>query len=78
MKALIHLDGMENKIYLIREKKAMLGTDLAALYGVEPRVLLQAVKRNINRFPEDFMFQLTQNEVESLKSQIVILKKGRG
>ena len=49
----------------------MLSFDLAALYGVEPRALIQAVKRNIDRFPEDFMFQLTDQEFRDLKSQIV-------
>jgi hypothetical protein len=61
-----------NKIYLIRGKKVMLDRDLAELYGVETRTLNQAVKRNIKRFPEDFMFQLNQMEFENWKSQIVI------
>ena len=60
-----------NKIYLIRGQKAMLDRDLAELYGVETKVLNQAVKRNAGRFPEDFMFQLTAIEFENLKSQIV-------
>ena len=54
----------------------MLSMDLAELYGVEPRTLVQAVKRNKERFPEDFMFQLSQEEVENLKSQIVISSWG--
>ncbi|CBE69817.1 protein of unknown function [Candidatus Methylomirabilis oxygeniifera] len=54
----------------------MLSTDLAALYGVEPRVLVQAVKRNLDRFPDDFMFQLTREELTNLKSQIVISSWG--
>jgi phage regulator Rha-like protein len=58
-----------SKIYLFRDKKVMLDTDLAELYGVETRVLNQAIKRNIKRFPEDFMFQLTDEEWENLKSQ---------
>lgn len=58
-----------NKIYLIREKKVMLDSDLAELYGVETRRLNEQVKRNIGRFPEDFMFQLTQEEWSNLKSQ---------
>lgn len=66
------------KIYLIRDQKVMLDKDLAELYGVQTKVLKQAVKRNINRFPEDFMFQLTDNEEESLRSQIVTSKIGRG
>lgn len=56
----------------------MLSTDLAELYGVEPRALIQGVKRNIERFPSDFMFLLTTREQESLRSQFVILEKGRG
>ena len=62
----------DRSILLIRDQKVMLSTDLGALYGVEPRVLMQAVKRNIDRFPPDFMFQLTRTEVENLKSQSVI------
>ena len=58
-----------NKIYLIREQKVMLDSDLAELYGVETRVLNQHVKRNDTRFPDDFMFQLTEEEWENLKSQ---------
>ncbi len=61
-----------NKIYLIRGKKVMLDKDLAEMYRVEVRALNQAVKRNIDRFPKDFMFQLTKNEFENWKSQIVI------
>lgn len=56
----------------------ILDRDLAAIYGVETRTLNQAVKRNADRFPEDFMFQLTPEEAESLRSQFVILKSGRG
>jgi len=61
-----------NKIYLIRNKKVMIDRDLAELYGVETRVLNQAVKRNLSRFQQDFMFQLTKPEFENWKSQIVI------
>ncbi|HEY6874385.1 MAG TPA: ORF6N domain-containing protein [Geobacteraceae bacterium] len=68
--------GVDQQIYTMRGQKVMLSTDLAALYGVEPRVLVQAVKRNIERFPEDFMFQLTTQEVTVLKSQIVISSWG--
>jgi hypothetical protein len=64
-----------NKIYLIRGKKVMLDRDLAALYGVETRVLNQAVRRNEKRFPEDFMFQLTVKELDDWKSQTVISNK---
>ena len=67
-----------NKIYLIRGQKAMLDRDLAELYGVETKVLNQAVKRNSQRFPTDFMFQLTKSEWESLRSQVVTLETGRG
>ena len=58
-----------NKIYLIRDQKVMLDSDLALLYGVETKRLNEQVKRNMDRFPEDFMFQLSQEEVENLKSQ---------
>ena len=60
-----------SKIYIIRNKKIMLDRDLAELYEVETRVLNQAVSRNMERFPEEFMFQLTPEEFEILKSQIV-------
>jgi phage regulator Rha-like protein len=60
-----------SKIYIVRNKKIMLDRDLAELYEVETRVLNQAVNRNIERFPEEFMFQLTFEEFEILKSQIV-------
>ena len=61
-----------NKIYIIRDKKVMLDRDLAELYGVDTRVLNQTVKRNLKRFPNDFMFQMTKEELEEWKSQIVI------
>jgi hypothetical protein len=76
MKALIPLEVIEQRILLIRGQKVMLSTDLAELYQVEPRVLVQAVKRNIARFPQDFMFQLTEEEFSNLKSQIVISSWG--
>ena len=69
---------IESRIFLIRGQKIMLDADLAELYGVENRALNQAVKRNAERFPEDFMFQLTSEEYESLRSQFVTLKTGRG
>lgn len=56
-----------NKIYLIRNQKVMLDRDLAELYQVETKVLKQSVKRNLNRFPEDFMFELTKPEFENLR-----------
>jgi len=70
---------LQAKIHEVRGQKVILDFDLALLYKVETRVLNQAVKRNLQRFPLDFMFQLTENEYESLRSQIVILKEnGRG
>ena len=78
MKELVLVEMIEIKIYLIRGHKVMLDSDLAELYGVETKVLLQAVRRNLNRFPGDFMFQLNYQEVAALRSQIVTLKKGRG
>ena len=77
-KQLIPAEVIERRIYLIRGQKVMLSTDLAQLYDVEPRILVQAVKRNRDRFPGDFMFQLNQKEVLFLRSPIVILKQGRG
>jgi hypothetical protein len=64
------------KIYVIRGQKVMLDKDLAEMYGVEVRVLNQAVKRNSTRFPEDFMFRIDKNEFQNLKSQIVISSWG--
>ena len=77
-------ESIEDTILLIRGKKVILDHDLARLYDVTTRVLNQAVKRNLDRFPEDFMFQLTKAETEEWqhlqpsRSQIVILKKARG
>jgi len=76
--SLIPVDRIERAILLIHGQKVMLDADLAALYGVETRVLVQAVKRNLERFPEDFMFQLNKEEADFLTSQIVTLKRGRG
>lgn len=67
---------IQNKIYLIRGQKVMLSSDLSDLYQVEIRILNQAVKRNIDRFPEDFMFQLDNEEENNLKSQFVISSYG--
>lgn len=75
MKEAIPQEVIENKIYLIRGHKVMLSTHLANLYGVKVKALIQAVKRNTERFPEDFMFQLTWTEVQSLRSQFVTLEK---
>jgi len=68
----MELQFIQNKIYTIRGQKVMLDRDLAEMYGVETRILNQAVKRNIERFPDDFMFQLTDIELQNWKSQIVI------
>jgi len=70
-KSLIPVDRIEKAILLIRGQKVMLDADLAELYDVETKVLVQAVKRNLERFPEDFMFQLNQEEFAILRSQIV-------
>lgn len=69
---------IESMIYIVRGQKVMLDSDLAELYEVDTRTLNQAVKRNIKRFPKDFMFQLSKQEHEDLISQIVISKTGRG
>ena len=69
---------IESRILPIRSHKVILDSDLAELYGVETRALIQAVKRNLERFPVDFMFQLSTEESESLRSQTVISKPGRG
>ena len=83
----IPAERIERRILLVRGQKVMLDADLAELYGVETKALNQAVRRNKERFPEDFMFQLTADEAEklsfhpgtsSLRSQIVTSKKGRG
>ncbi|KLE10770.1 fic family toxin-antitoxin system [Aliarcobacter butzleri L354] len=72
------LEDIHNKIYTIRGLQVMLDEDLAKLYKVETKVFNQAVKRNIERFPDNFRFLLTQNEYESLRSQIVTLEMTRG
>ncbi len=72
----VPVERIERAILLIRGQKVMLDADLAELYGVEPRVLIQAVKRNIDRFPQDFMFQLTKREFSDLRSQIVMSSWG--
>ncbi|MEO6906153.1 MAG: ORF6N domain-containing protein [Ginsengibacter sp.] len=70
-------ENILEKIYVIRGLKVMLDRDLAEMYGVPTFRLNEAVKRNNSRFPEDFMFQLTKEEYDSLRSQIAILKRGR-
>jgi len=76
--SIVPAERIEKAILLVRKQKVMLDADLATLYGVETRILVQAVKRNIERFPEDFMFQLNKEEADFLTSQIVTLKRGRG
>ena len=68
--SLVPQETIEGKILLIRSKKVMLDRDLAMLYGVMTKYLKQQVKRNIERFPDDFMFQLTRDEFNNLRSQI--------
>ena len=71
-KLIINEQQIQNKIFTIRDQQVMLDSDLAELYQVETRVLNQAVKRNIKRFPKEFMFRLTKNEYENLNNQILI------
>lgn len=78
MSNLIPSEVIERKIYLIRGHKVMLDSDLARLYGVRTKNLNKAIKRNIERFPEDFMFQLTADEFKSLRFQFGTSKEGRG
>ena len=74
----MELEQIKSSILEIRGKKVMLDMDLAIIYEVETRVLKQAVRRNIDRFPDDFMFELTKEEWDSLRSQIVMFKTGKG
>ena len=67
-----------SKIFYLRDEQVILDADIALLYEVETKVLNQAVKRNIERFPADFLFQLTKEEWDVLKSQSVTSNKGRG
>ena len=76
--SLVPAERIEQRILLIRGQKAMLDTDLAALYGAPTKRLNEQVKRNLDRFPKDFMFQLTRAEYEALRSQFATLKPGRG
>jgi hypothetical protein len=76
--AITPVESIQQMIFIFRRQKVMIDRDLAGLYGVETRVLNQAVRRNLGRFPNDFMFQLTGEEADSLRSQIVTLKNGRG
>ena len=77
-RSLVPVEGITRAILVLRGHRVILDRDLAALYGVETRVLNQAVKRNEERFPEDFRFQLTAQEAAALRSQFVTLKPGRG
>jgi hypothetical protein len=70
--------AIEKRIFVVRERQVMLDEDLADLYGVETKRLIQQVKRNLKRFPGDFMFQLTKAEAEALRSQIATSNDGRG
>src|SRR3972149_1670025 len=74
----VEAEVIGRRIYIIRSQKVVLSTHLAELYGVKPKTLIQAVKRKASRFPPDFMFKLTKDEFDSLRSQIVTLEKGRG
>jgi hypothetical protein len=75
MKELTPVDAITGKIKIVRGVKVLLDSDLAIMYGIETRILKQAVRRNIDRFPDDFMFQLEKGEWHSLRSQIVIINK---
>ena len=78
MNEIIPIDNVEKRILIVRGHKVLIDKDLAELYGVETKVLIQAVKRNIDRFPSDFMFQLNNQDVVRLRSQFVTSKSGRG
>ena len=75
-KGLVPIELIQSKIMVIRGEKVMIDQDLAELYGVETRVLKQAVRRKIERFPDDFMFELTRVEYNDLRSQFGTLKRG--
>ncbi len=70
-KVRVPIERIERLIFVIREHKVMLDSDLAALYGVETRALNQAVKRNADRFPEDFMLRLTREEIERISQTVI-------
>jgi phage regulator Rha-like protein len=78
MKPIVTTESLERKIYLIRGFKVMIDNDLAELYGVTTKRLNEQVRRNAERFPSDFMFQLSAEEYESLRSHFATLKQGRG
>ena len=72
--SIVSLEGVVSRIFLVRGQKVMLDSDLATLYGVSTKRLNEQVRRNIRRFPSDFMFQLTKEEAESLRSQNATFK----
>ncbi len=78
MESLVPLERIEKRIFVFRGHKVMLDSDLADLYGGSTKRLNEQVRRNIKRFPADFMIQLTDEEANALRSQIVTLKPGRG
>jgi len=78
MNEIIPIEVIQQKIFLIRGHKVMLDTDVADLYGVTVKRLNEQVKRNVNRFPQDFMFQLSEEENQSLRSHFATIKIGRG
>lgn len=75
--SVVPVERIEKAIFVIRGQKVMLDTDLAKLYGVKTKILKQAIRRNIKRFPDDFMLELTPEENRSLRSQNVTLKRGQ-
>jgi phage regulator Rha-like protein len=77
MPDILPIERIARKIYVIRNARVMLDRDLAELYGVATKVLKQAVRRNIKRFPADFMFELTEDENQALRAQNVTLKRGK-
>ncbi|MCF0054197.1 ORF6N domain-containing protein [Dyadobacter sp. CY356] len=74
----MELIAIQNKVFTLRGQKVMLDFDLAEMYEVETKVLKQAVRRNRDRFPDDFMFEVTRAEYNSLRSQFVTLENGKG
>src|SRR3990172_6128032 len=78
MSSLLPLETIAHRIVLLRGQKVLLGADLAALYDIPTKRFNEQVKRNLERFPADFMFQLTEAEWDALRSQIATLKAGRG
>jgi hypothetical protein len=77
VKSIVAEEAIVNRIYLVRGQKVMLDRDLSALYGVETKVLKQAVRRNMKRFPSDFLFEMSTKELEDWRSQNVVSKEDR-